>query len=404
MNTVIAIEYLRDHTPRELSMNHGVEFKLNASGTKASLDYNQLTARDNDPVACQCRGMVVTTPSRRVMSLDECHPDLVVLARPMDRFFNYGTPCASVIDINDPETVFEEKVDGTCEILYHDPVNGWSVGTRSVCDADQSITVLGERCQWTFRGLFERAVGASTEAFAAKYGLKPSRTYVFELCTPMNPVVVLYEGFNITLLAVRDRETGLEFDPRDPDVNRGLPTVPQYRFGSLEEMIAFVGSRSPKDAEGLIMKSRLHGDSVNGGRFDRVKVKNPAYMAANQIGQKVLQSPRAVMTLILGGHYDDIAPQLNPFVREKADAIKDGLRKVYTLKDGEATRILSENHDRKSVALAVQGSETADMGYVMARFLGKCVSYYEYIQSKSSGGAYPDAILDKLIAESTEHV
>ena len=194
MNAPLVIEYLRTHSAAELFAEHGVRVSPSKTRTyKASLNYDQIQARNDDPLACECRGLVVATRDGSPVPMDGPCGDLVVLARPMDRFFNHGQGAAHVVtDEELRDAVVYEKLDGTLCIVYYDPLytssvnprlNGWCVATRSVPDADEPVDGFRDA---TFRSLFESAVVATYDDtwvdFCAK--LNPAMTYCFELCSP----------------------------------------------------------------------------------------------------------------------------------------------------------------------------------------------------------------------------
>jgi hypothetical protein len=118
---VFAQELLRDGmSPAELFERHRVHVKPHNG--KVSLIYDQIEASPADPVACQCRGMV----------LREGTWDL--LAYPFDRFFNYGQPEAEGLNLE--TSAFQEKLDGTLIIAYWDDRDSrWHTATRSLTEA-----------------------------------------------------------------------------------------------------------------------------------------------------------------------------------------------------------------------------------------------------------------------------
>ena len=163
---------------------------------------------------------------------DEIVGDISVVAWPMNRFYNHGDPTAANIDWNDNRLRVYEKLDGTMCVLYWDHVcDRWHVATRSVPEADVPINkgniVVGDI---TFSELFFIAlhktlleysttscsasvqcdsnvnrfvVNQSPEVSLFLSTLNKGITYVFELTSPHNHVVVKYEEPRVTLLAAR---------------------------------------------------------------------------------------------------------------------------------------------------------------------------------------------------------
>lgn len=66
-------------------------------------------------------------------------------------------------------------------------------------------------------------------------------------------------------------------------------------------MLNFVSCRDPFKYEGIVVCDK---------NFNRVKVKNANYVALNKIRDKVANSPRAILEIILNGKEDDVYPLL----------------------------------------------------------------------------------------------
>jgi hypothetical protein len=264
----------------------------------------------------------------------------------------------------------------------------------------------------TFRGLFELAlrdtlvrndlVEPTIRAdyafdFWAENKLNPLCTYMFELTTPMNRIVVNYEKSTVWLLGIRNTQTGEE-TPVESIVAQslGVPVCPSYKLNNLSELLDFVGSKAPFEQEGIVVR--------NGQ--DRVKVKSLAYVAYNRVRDSVANSPRAIVELILSEKLDDVMPVLEPYIQTLATKIQDGIRALFHKSDLEFHEIMLEvagqENQRKAFALAVQARK-GWMGYLMDRFLGRCSSLEDYIQKRrTTEGAYPDGLLDTLLAESAK--
>src|SRR5215472_2256731 len=104
-------EYLETHTLGDLARDHGVYASFSKSGYKFSLNYDQIEAKESDPLAQQCRGLILATPDGQPV-VGQRTPDgkidrtgtvigkTKILAYPMNRFFNYGQSAAASIDWN----------------------------------------------------------------------------------------------------------------------------------------------------------------------------------------------------------------------------------------------------------------------------------------------------------------
>lgn len=444
MTSPRVLAYLRDHSVAELFAEHGVRVSVaTANPYKASLNYDQLTARNNDPLASQCRGLVLATIDGTPFPTDGPCGDLMVLARPMDRFFNLGHGPDGSADIIDEDLAHSdarvyEKLDGTLCIVYYDPhapnqgelgdpsnpasYGAWCVATRSVPDADRVVDGFGDH---TFRSLFEHAIrnrvhrsmfggliegdGLSFAEFTS--ALDRNFTYCFELTSPRaGSGVVSYEDDKAWLLAVRHTQTGREMCPSSldgirtidgvsaPPTTQGLLHAPTHSPGSLSAMRALVEARSPRDAEGVVV--RLGQKSC--GAYHRVKVKSLAYVAAHGLSGDAASSPRNLLRIILTGQWDDVRVTCKPHLREHGDALASGLARWLARIDGEFKRIMQataapdDGKPRRAFALAVQAAKLP-IAPMMSIWTAQVDSARAWVDAaRREDGEWGDAFLDNL--------
>lgn len=403
----LVVDYLRTHSLAQLNMKYGVKTSAKIGDCMFSLNYDQIESKPGLLVN-QCRGLILSTNgnplSESQLNGTAPIPEVFVLARPFDRFFNFGDPNASEVNFGDPETVFFEKLDGTfCILYFNTELNEWHIATRSVPLADKPIT--GWDGEWTFRKLFEKALVDTLYANEFKkevsFGswtsnLDKEYTYCFELTTPLNRIVVQYNDYRIHLLGIRNTLTAQELPVIHMFKNsgfHGIPLCPSHKLSNLQELLAFVGSKSPMEQEGIVVCDKHH---------NRVKVKSLAYLAYNKVRDSAANSPRAVMELILAEKIDDVMPVLEVFVQEKAVKMQDGLRMLIQSVDSayaEYYTVAKEsNNPRKTFALKVQ-AEKAWMAPLMDRFTGKCGNLMDYIHKKRnpSTNEWPPGLLDILV-------
>jgi hypothetical protein len=409
MNAPLIQGYLKTNSLAMLKSEYGIKSSARAGDFFWSVNYDQIESKPS-PMVNECRGMILAVPSPltegQVSGRDPVG-ETMVYARPFDRFFNLGDSNAAKIDLNDPRTVFFEKLDGTCCIVWWNPLsNEWCVATRAVPLADKPMTGWDDL---TFSGLFKKAlhstlirhdsawsVVSEAECFAfwTETNLNSRETYVFELTTPLNRIVVSYPEYTVWLLGIRNTQTGEESEiDQFGAFFSGVPTCPSHRLNNLSELITFVGSKAPFEQEGVV---------VCDNQFRRVKVKSLAYTAYNRVRDSAANSPRALAELILTEKLDDVMPVLEPYVQGQATKLQDGIRNLFRTMDHTFQEILAETkgqeNQRKAFALAVQARK-AWMTPLMDRFTGKCDSFQAWIDSKKNAdGSYPDSLLDNLIA------
>lgn len=322
--------YLRSgHTFSELLAEHGV--KATPYNGKISLAYDQLSARNNDPLACQCRGLIL-----RELTLD-------VVAYPFDRFFNEGQDEAAEIDWSTAR--FEEKLDGTLLIVYWDDVaNRWMCGTRNMCEAQGNINGAGTFAELADVAALEAGVGATDlNSLLEGIALNRRNTYMMELTGPHNTIVCQYRALGLTLLGARSLDTFEELDPTLFEVNMGLPTVATWSFSSLAELTEVIRTWDPRDHEGVVIKD---------ARFNRIKVKSPAYVAAAHASESLGNSWRAVCDAILTGIADDLIGIVPPLVEERINRLRPVVAEVISKTEADYAEICGEDNMKSFAEMA----------------------------------------------------
>lgn len=435
-------QYLETHTFGDLAREHGVYASFAKSGRKFSLNYDQIEAKEADPLAQECRGLIlareddaeitgVPTPEGKI-SRDTFSPGPTrILAFPMKRFFNHGQGSAAEVNWSDPKLAVLEKLDGTLCILYYDSfTKQWCVATRSVSEADLPM----DNGIFTFRTLFEKALkdttGLDFQGFTRQ--LNTRITYCFELTTPYNRIVVYYPEPRITLLAARALYGDLEefdftnlggmgwVDYKDltdkvkehlaalghdeksapaamvpvPYNLAGVPVVKAYTYNTIEELVNWVSSLNPMEHEGVVVRD---------SNFNRIKVKNAAYVAYNKVRDAMASSPRNMVELILSEKDDDVIPMLPEDLANHLKQIKEGLQRgiakydsVYHLMMGNL-QALGEEKNKKSFALKVQNHKDMWSAPFFQMFDGKASSMKDFIMKNKKDGTWGDSFLDKIL-------
>lgn len=409
-------KFLESNTFGDLVRDHGVYASFSKSGHKFSLNYDQIEAKEADPLAQECRGLILSLDDGRPvfgikmpggkLNRDGIIPGTTkILAYPMKRFFNYGQGSAAEINWNDKGLTVLEKLDGTLCIVYHDPfTNQWCVATRSVPEAD----LLMDNGIFTFRTLFEKALqdttGVPFSDFVNK--LDQETTYCFELTTPYNRIVVYYPNNGITLLAARSvlyqadqwGEKCVSLNELDISTVEayGVPKVQAHTYTSVNELLDWVSSLNPMEHEGVVVKQ---GDN-------RIKVKNAAYVAYNKIRDGLATSPRNCVEVILQEKDDDVAAFLPEDIVKNLQNIKVGL--ISTIRQHDewynmitiAMKAINAT-DKKTFAISVQELVKNHKGVWSAPFFqmfdGKALNMKDFIAKNRKEGTWGNSFLDKLL-------
>jgi hypothetical protein len=285
-------------TPAELLERHAVHIKPHAG--KVSLVYDQILAKDEDPVAQECRGLVL-----REGSWD-------IVAFPFRRFFNHGQPAAASLDW--ATAAFQQKLDGTLIIAYWDGACGtWHVATRSMNEA-HGPGHFGK----SFRELADQAARDMGHGSLLRLLSKAPKdhTLMFELTAPENRVVCDYAERQLTLIGARSLVTLEEVAPVPLANELGVLSPRTWNFENLDALIDEIRHWDPREYEGIV---------VCDARFNRIKVKSPQYLVAHHAADSLGASWRSVVEAVASGTVDDIQDMLPPFVRGRVDVAREKL-------------------------------------------------------------------------------
>ncbi len=243
------------------------------------LKYDQIASPMGDPIVQECRALI----------LDEAN-DWSIVAHPFHKFFNHGEGHAAPIDW--PTARVAEKVDGSLCILYFYGET-WHVATTGTPDGCGRVGQHGI----TFRELFFTTLGEC--GISLPVALTP--TYMLELTTPENRVVVPHSTRGVTLLGVRLAD-GTEVAPAlgrltlwgGPSASRP-PVVRDFPLQSLADVEATFAALSPLSTEGYV---------ISDAAFNRIKVKHPGYVALHHAISSL--SNRALAEVVRSGESSEV--------------------------------------------------------------------------------------------------
>jgi RNA ligase len=205
------------------------------------INYTEKAQYDNEwnKVTAQCRGLIVNSEG-------------TVIARPFDKFLNYGQNPNDKLLINE-RVIATDKMDGSLGILWsYQGEQG--IATRGSFTSDQAIH--------------------ATELWKRKYNFYSSAdwTYLFEIVYPTNRIVLNYGDMDeLVLLGVRDIEEGSVLLPNEVVTWKG-PKTQTFPYETLREALE---APVRPNAEGLV---------VYFPDLDyRIKIKQDDYVALHKI-------------------------------------------------------------------------------------------------------------------------
>ncbi len=262
------------------------DFKLKSReyDNKILLKYDQLSSPTlmGLPEMQDCRGLILEKGTWKVMSLA------------FRKFFNAEEGNAAKIDWNTANVL--EKLDGTLIQVYWDwHANKWFAGTTGTAEGEGEVN---NKNGTTFNDLFWDTV--NNKYTFNECLLNKDFVYVFELTTPYNIVVKPHGESSATLLTVRNRETLVELSGKALEMTSVSLSIPLVKSFDL----------NAKDVGALLrtfegMPWSEEGYVVVDANFNRIKIKNPAYVAVHHLKGKTAE--HNIITIVKSNEIEEFA-------------------------------------------------------------------------------------------------
>lgn len=287
----------------------------------------------SDPIVQQCRGIIFKKENNRY----------VCVCRPFDKFFNYQEENAAEIDWSTARV--QEKIDGSIVKLWFDDFWHWSTnGVIHAYDAQVNDFI-------SFGGLIEKADNYEDIDFDS---LDTNYTYMFELVSPYNKVVIDYDTIHLYHIGTRNNFDGVEVET---DINIEKPR--RYRIFTFEDCLEAVNEMNLTTVE-------QEGFVVVDGNYNRIKVKSPKYFLFHRMANNGALTSKRIIEIIKNGAMEDMIKQYPAFAEEiyktnaamgiykyKAQAIINKARAAYE----------EFGRDRRAAAEVINTFEYPNIGY-----------------------------------------
>ena len=339
------------HSWRELLKEKGIKVKDSDTDHRVIFNYG-IDCDFSDPIVQEARGIIINLDTLDVV----CHP--------FRKFGNYNESYVDNIDWASARV--QEKVDGSIVKLYWFN-NEWVWATNGVIDA-RNADVQG--FNKTFYDIIVSAKNYKDIPFEA---LVHDYTYIFELVSPYNRIVVEYPEIKLYHTGTRSNITGNEYN-----LNIGVQKPKEYPISTFEDAIkaaaALNNSASHVDAEGFVVVDK---------DWHRIKIKSPEYLAAHHDwnnGSYLLSKDTAV-SLALDNTWDRVdisnhayGAQIR-FYQYQIETLKWEIDRFLVM-----VRSLYEeySHERKPVAQAIKDHKLAYFGF---KSLGNKLNADDFIHS-----------------------
>ncbi len=272
---------------------------------KIILKYDQLESNMALPEVQECRGLILEKDTWEILSY------------PMRKFFNLGEGNAADIDLSTAKCLI--KYDGSLIHAYWDwNKDMWFAATTGMAEGEGEVNNLTNS---TFNELFWRTANLNLTK------LDKDLVYMFELCTPENVVVTPHTEYKVVLLAIRNRVTLKEFQYSALAEVAETICVPMAEFIDMK-----INSLNEIKDRFANMPFHEEGYVVIDNKFNRVKLKNPAYVAVHMLKGKT--GFHHIMDIIKSNEVDEYIttfPTREVEIRELKVSYTSLINTLYTI-------------------------------------------------------------------------
>lgn len=266
------LDYLQNHTLDQLTNEFAIKVSQNPLYPELYiLNYNQIDSPKTHPITVECRSLVLG-------SVDQGKTFFVV-SRAFDRFFNYSENnyCPDISKLS-----CYEKLDGSLVSVFNYK-GQWLYRTKGMLMPELTINGFDR----TWKDLIE--ITLNWDELPTKF-MSPDETYIFEVVSMENRVVVRYDEDAAVLLAIRNIDGDYLGKSKLP-----FNTPRKYSFNSTEECILSV-KELPNLEEGYVAYDN-YGVPV-------CKIKSPTYLACHRIKGEGL-TPKRIRELVVINEQDE---------------------------------------------------------------------------------------------------
>lgn len=359
------LTYINSHSDwRNLLAANPYNLDITDDGDYYILKYNQIESDFSYPLVREARGCIVRFDVAANKWICVCHP--------FDKFFNYGERYSAVSYIDWENAVVQEKIDGSLIKIWYDQ-DEWHISTNGTIDAYKA-----ECGDLNFGVLVEKAIAKLPNFWSA---LDPNYTYMFELTSPFNHIVIRYEETTIWFLGRRNNTTDEEDNeiPEIPNLRR--PRVfPHHSLADCVEAAHQMG----KDEEGYVVVDEF---------YNRIKVKGDEYLRLHKIRGNGPLTVVRVLEMWQEDSLDDFIAYYPEF-KSYVDNVMRNVNHIIQVSE-IAYNVVSSNadiKDRRDYAVFARSYMPPIMAYLFARLDNKTTSAKEFFRNMRPRSLAPHVI------------
>lgn len=227
--------------------------------------YNQIESDFNLEIVRECRGIILDSK-------------FIPVCVPFFKFGNLGESYCPKLDFS--KCRVQEKIDGSI-IKVWNYKGQWKISTNGTIDAvNATLSCNIDNSILNFYNLFN--VARFNQSLILD-SLNKQYTYMFELVGPYNRCVIPYQENKIYHIGTRDNITLEELN-----IDIGIQKPKEYSFDSIEDCVEMTKTMTFME-EGYVVVDE---------KFNRVKIKSPAYVAAHHLYNNGVVTKERILELI----------------------------------------------------------------------------------------------------------
>lgn len=323
----------------DLKKNFNIEHKI--LNEKLLLKYGRVSDKTLNIVR-ECRGLILHTKSLKPISV------------PFSKFGNMGEAYAPT-DLDITKCKVMEKLDGTCIGLYWDFTSDkWHVQTLKQVEAEEVVKAFSREQESTFTwaSLFWKVFTQYAELSTLEKFDKDF-TYMFELCTPWNRVVVPHKEPKLFFTGLRNKVTFKEEWPDNSLLYNIFDKPKIYSYDDIDEIVKIAQEQLGSTDEGFILVDE---------NFRRVKIKSKQYV--EQHYDSTVITINNIVGIVLQNEQDEWLINF-PEYADVVEVIKDEINIVGKKIDdyyAEMSAKLKYNDNSKELALLLKKEPKGNNG------------------------------------------
>ena len=284
-----------------------------------------------------------------------------IVCYPFTKFFNVDEKYADKIDWKTAQV--QEKIDGSLiKLWFYD--GRWRISTNGTIDAFKAPLAADTFCK-SFGELFMETF--NTDYFGI---MDKDCTYMFELVSPYNKIVVPYETIDIYHIGTRNNKTG-----KEENVNIGIKHPKVYDMHT-EEQVKNAAKELPYNEEGYVVVDK---------NYHRVKIKSPAYVKAHRAVTSKALNTKNVLEIIIDGEDKEFLsyfPEYKPLFN-KVSAMYRMYKKHLKEVQGIVKEISERTFSKKDFALALKETLPEDTDVGFALYTGRATNWVNFLEKQT---------------------